>query len=423
VSGASGLRKHGHTSAGDGGTISLPSAAEDVTYDNSGSGLTATDVQAAIDELDGTVDGFGSAVDISDDGANVQGVNFEDQGSNPATPAAGHTIAYTKSDGLYVKDDAGAVTGPLGTGGGAVATDAIWDAKGDLAAGTGADTAAKLTVGSNDTILMADSGQSTGLKWVAAGTPVDQNYDDVAAVGTADTFARGDHVHGMPASGGVAEITDLPTAEMDDTLVLAPDGAGGVEFRAETGGSGNVATDAIWDAAGDLAVGTGANTAAKLTKGATGTVPTAGASTLAYAYPPGYEFDYVEFTSTVSPTATTEATANTVVTGSAVSYDGSTVVIIEFVCGDAGAPPGANNFMQLWLYDGSSSIGYMGLILNNVVTNTARMPIVLRHRLTPSNASHTYSIRGSVNTGTGQLNAGAGGGGTAMPGYIRITKG
>jgi hypothetical protein len=248
VSGVSGLRKHGHTSDGDGGTITVPGGdAADVTYDNSGSGLTATDVQAAIDEIDGTVDGFGSAVDISDDGANVQGVNFEDQGSNPATPAAGHTIAFTKSDGLYVKDDAGAITGPLGTGGGAVATDAIWDAKGDLAAGTGANTAAKLTAGSNDTILMADSGQSTGLKWVAAGTPVDQNYDDVAAVGTADTFARGDHVHGMPASGGVAEITDLPTAETDTSLVLAPDGAGGVEFRAETGGSGTAGTSILLD--------------------------------------------------------------------------------------------------------------------------------------------------------------------------------
>ena len=38
--------------------------------------------------------------------------------------------------------------------------------------------------------------------------------------------------------GSVAEITDIPTAELDDTLVLAPDGAGGVEFRAEAGGAG-----------------------------------------------------------------------------------------------------------------------------------------------------------------------------------------
>ena len=38
--------------------------------------------------------------------------------------------------------------------------------------------------------------------------------------------------------GAVADILDLPTAETDDTLVLAPDGAGGVEFRAESGGHG-----------------------------------------------------------------------------------------------------------------------------------------------------------------------------------------
>jgi hypothetical protein len=36
----------------------------------------------------------------------------------------------------------------------------------------------------------------------------------------------------------ISEITTIPTAEMDDTLVLAPDGAGGVEFRAEAGGGG-----------------------------------------------------------------------------------------------------------------------------------------------------------------------------------------
>jgi len=39
------------------------------------------------------------------------------------------------------------------------------DAKGDLVAGTGADTFSKLTVGANDTVLTADSAQATGLKW------------------------------------------------------------------------------------------------------------------------------------------------------------------------------------------------------------------------------------------------------------------
>lgn len=43
----------------------------------------------------------------------------------------------------------------------------------------------------------------------------------------------------------VGDVLDLPTAETDTTLVLAPDGAGGVEFRAETGGGGSFATPAI----------------------------------------------------------------------------------------------------------------------------------------------------------------------------------
>jgi hypothetical protein len=35
---------------------------------------------------------------------------------------------------------------------------------------------------------------------------------------------------GHHTGGGVTEIADLPTAETDTTLVLSPDGAGGVEW-------------------------------------------------------------------------------------------------------------------------------------------------------------------------------------------------
>jgi hypothetical protein len=45
------------------------------------------------------------------------------------------------------------------------------DAKGDLVAGTGADTFARLAVGTNDHVLTADSTAATGLKWAAAPTP------------------------------------------------------------------------------------------------------------------------------------------------------------------------------------------------------------------------------------------------------------
>ena len=56
----------------------------------------------------------------------------------------------------------------IGGGGssGSVATDVIFDAKGDLAAGTADNTSTKLSVsGNNGKILVEDSAQSTGMKW------------------------------------------------------------------------------------------------------------------------------------------------------------------------------------------------------------------------------------------------------------------
>jgi hypothetical protein len=45
---------------------------------------------------------------------------------------------------------------------------AIVDAKGDLIAATAADTPARLAVGANNTVLIADSAESTGLRWGGA---------------------------------------------------------------------------------------------------------------------------------------------------------------------------------------------------------------------------------------------------------------
>jgi len=94
--------------------------------------------------------------------------------SGSAHHADSHTVAShsdTTATGAELEEltDGSTTVLHAHTGGsGDVAADAIWDAKGDLAVGTGADTAVRLAVGSNDQVLTADSATATGLKWAAA---------------------------------------------------------------------------------------------------------------------------------------------------------------------------------------------------------------------------------------------------------------
>lgn len=191
------------------------------------------------------------------------------------------------------------------------------------------------------------------------------------------------------------------------------------EVMTAVGAGGIPAT--IFDAQGDIIVASAADTAARLALGASGTVLRSNGTAPAWSVPAGAELDYVEFTSSVSISATTEATANTVVTSSSVSYDGSTAIMLEFFSVGIRGSTSAQSLLRLWLYDGSSSIGQICLIQNDSAA-TQFIPVVAKRRFTPSNAAHTYSIRGSIDTSTGSVGAGAGGAGTSFPGYIRITK-
>lgn len=136
------------------------------------------------------------------------------------------------------------------------------------------------------------------------------------------------------------------------------------------------------------------------------------------------ELDYVQFTSPVTISATTEAGANTIVTGSAVAYSGSQVVMIEFFCPALQTADATDAIVRLWLYDGSSSIGRLATLVNSSPDGTIGTiaPCFAVRRLTPSAATHTYSIRGERAVGDGTANAGAGGSGNIMPGYIRIVE-
>jgi hypothetical protein len=69
-------------------------------------------------------------------------------------------------------------------------TKALVDAKGDLVTATADNTPARLGVGSNDTLLVADSGQSTGLKWASLTASQIPNLDAAKVTSGAFDAAR-----------------------------------------------------------------------------------------------------------------------------------------------------------------------------------------------------------------------------------------
>lgn len=119
--------------------------------------------------LDKTAVGLGNVDNTSDatkNSASATLTNKTINGSNNTITnvpvPSGLSATGTPSATTYLRGDGSWATP---SGGGSVATDPIWDAKGDLAGATGADTASRLAVGSNYMNLRANSSQSTGLEW------------------------------------------------------------------------------------------------------------------------------------------------------------------------------------------------------------------------------------------------------------------
>lgn len=143
--------------------------------------------------------------------------------ATPADPSAGVRRLFVDSvtGKISVRTSSGTtVSLEEGGGGGSVATDTIWDAKGDLAVGTGADTASRLAVGSDDSILMADSSTGTGLKWSGpATTEIADVTPGAESAGTSDLWARGDHAHHDPLADSWTSFTPTWTASVTNPAI------------------------------------------------------------------------------------------------------------------------------------------------------------------------------------------------------------
>lgn len=89
-------------------------------------------------------------------------------------------------------------------------------------------------------LLWATPGSGGGVTVQDEGTPLATVADTLDFVGAGVVATGAGATKTITISGAaVADILDIPTAEMDPTLVLAPVGDGTLEFRAEAGGGGS----------------------------------------------------------------------------------------------------------------------------------------------------------------------------------------
>jgi len=184
-------------------------------------------------------------------------------------PQVGWLVFLQVASKFYVFN--GTVWQPLTTGGSGAATDPLYNAKGDILVGTADNAATRLPIGINTQVLTADSAvATTGVKWAAPAAYLGSGSDPIYN-------AKGDIVAGTADNAAdrvpVGANTQILTA--DSTKATGVKWA-----AATGGGSGSgVAADALWNARGDIIAGTGPDEAGTLTVGTNVYVLTADSTT------------------------------------------------------------------------------------------------------------------------------------------------
>ena len=133
------------------------------------------------------------------------------------------------------------------------------------------------------------------------------------------------------------------------------------------------------------------------------------------------ELSYTQITAAKAITATAETSADAVIQGPALTFDGTTAILVEMFAPAVvpAAVAGAN--IMSFLYQDGLSIGRMGTV-SSVVAATFITPVFMARRLVPTAGSHAYTFAAIQFGGNGNIFAGAGGVGAYLPAYLRITR-
>lgn len=138
---------------------------------------------------------------------------------------------------------------------------------------------------------------------------------------------------------------------------------------------------------------------------------------------PGAELSYTQRTTSVSITGTSESAGTTVLSPAAFTPDGDPI-ICEFFSWLVAPPSILGGELIIMLFESTTEITRLAMVQNGPVGSQIFVPVFARYRFTPSNASHTYTIKSFVTSTTGSpfIDAGSGGTGGNPPCYVRFVK-